>query len=500
MAGHATNAPHRLAKRSPVVCFASALVRLLSSPTVLDDRADIAAQRRDELRTAGACAVEWIADYLESVGDRPVAARVAPGEIAARLPRTAPREGASLERLLAQLTDELLPGITHWNHPRFFAYVPQSAPPAAIAADALVATLNVNGLLWQTSPALTELEATVLGWLAELLGLPREWFGQILESASMSTLTALTVARERQRRVGGPRHGLVVCSRETHASVQKAARLLDLPLSVVDTDAAGSMAVAQLAAALEAGGVCAVVATVGTTSGAAVDPLVPIGELCRGSGAWLHVDGAYASAAAICPEYASILDGIAAADSFVVNAHKWLGLTAACSCLYTRDGADLHAAFATAPSYLDKDDQLVNLVDYSPMFSRRLLALKLWFSFCAAGADGLRERIRASIELAGELARLVAADPAWELCSHSFGVVRLRLCASDAVNERLLGAVNRDGRIFISGTRHGDRRVLRFAVGNAMTRREDVLLAWDVLREHADRLDRERAPEPEAVG
>ncbi len=438
-------------------------------------------------REVAAEAVDWVADYLDTVGNRPVAAQVAPGEIRNRISASAPAHGEPVGRILASLTEDLLPGVTHWNHPRFFAYVPQSATPPSIVADMIVSALNVNGLLWQTSPALTELEDAVLGWLAELLRLPPAWFGQIQESASLGTLTALTVARARCRARGGE-HGGVICSREAHASVHKAAHLLDLPLTIVDADADGRISLPELERALDGSGAAAVVATVGTTSNAAVDPLVPIAALCERHGAWLHVDGAYASAAAICSEHAHILDGIAAADSFVINAHKWLGTTAACTCLYTAHRDELRAAFATAPDYLDKDDDLVNLVDYGPMFSRRLAALKLWFTMRAAGAEGMRDAIRASIGLARELAQLVEDDPAWELCSHSFGVLCFRMRASDEANLRLLRAVNQDGRIFISRTRVGDRAVLRFAIGNAMTRRADILVAWETLRELAQQV------------
>jgi aromatic-L-amino-acid decarboxylase len=401
-----------------------------------------------------------------------------------------------LERILAGLTHDLLPGVTHWSHPRFFAYVPQSATPPSIAADVVISALNVNGLLWQTSPAVAELEAVVLGWLARLLGIPAGWFGQTQESASLAILTALTVARERDRREHPARRGRVVCSSETHASAHKAARLLDLPITILDADDEGRLCPDRLARELAAGDVCAVVATIGTTSRAAVDPLARIAPLCRAAGAWLHVDGAYASAAAICPEHAHILDGIPLADSFVVNAHKWLGATAACTCLYVADRDALHDTFATDPDYLDKDEQLVNLVDYGPMFSHRLAALKLWFSLRAHGAEGLRAGIRRAIDLAGGLAAAIEEDPDWELRSYNFSVVCFRLQRSDEDNLALLRAVNADGRIFISRTRVEGRFALRLAIGSGTTTREDVALAWDVLREHAALA----ALEAEAVG
>jgi aromatic-L-amino-acid decarboxylase len=428
-------------------------------------------------------AVDWVAGYLRGVAALPVAAQVEPGEIFARVPLAAPEAGEPLDRILRDLTQDLLPGITHWNHPRFLAYVPQSATPPAIAADLIVSALNVNGLLWQTSPALAELEQAVLGWLARLLALPASWFGQIQESASLAALTALAVARECARPwVAG--NGRVVCSQEAHVSVHKAAHVLDMRLSVIAVDADGRIALEALARELARGDVAAVVATVGTTSTAATDPLRAVGALCRAHGAWLHVDGAYGSAAAICPEYAHLLDGVEQADSFVVNAHKWLGLTAACSCLYTPRRDALRATFATAPSYLQKDDTLLNLVDYGPLFSRRLSSLKLWFTMRATGAERMREAIRHAIALAAELASWVEADPAWELCAHNLAVVCLRLRAGDAINDALVQAVNRDGRIFISGTRIGGRSVLRLAIGNRRTRAEDVALAWTVLREH----------------
>lgn len=424
-----------------------------------------------------------MAEYLETVASRPVASTVTPGDIVARLPEVSPSEGEPIERILESVSRDLLPGITHWNHPRFFAYVPQSAPPPAIVADMIISALNVNGLLWSTSPALTELEQVVLRWLAELLGLPAHWFGQIQESASQATLTALTVARERARRDGGRGHRRVVCSSATHASVHKAAHLLDLPLTEVPTDPEGRMSLPQLERVLADREVCAVVATVGTTSSAAVDPLPEIGALCGASGAWLHVDGAYAAAAAICPEHASLLDGLDAADSFVINAHKWLGVTAGCACLYTPHRAELRATFETSPDYLLKDPSQINLVDYGPMFSHRFAALKLFVALRASGSERLREQIREAVELAYELGQMIAEDPAWELCSQRLGVVCFSLSESPELNPRLLQEINRDGRIFVSGTRLGDRPVLRIAIGNKMTRREDVVLAWDVLRE-----------------
>ncbi|MFL5823000.1 MAG: pyridoxal phosphate-dependent decarboxylase family protein [Solirubrobacteraceae bacterium] len=432
-----------------------------------------------DLRTDGAAALQWAAAYLDRVGELPVLAQVKPGEIRSRLPSSPPEEPEPFTDVLRDLDEVLLPGITHWQHPRYFAYFAISAAEPAILAELLAATLNSVALLWRTSPASTELEGLVLDWTAQLLGLPAGWHGHIEDTASVSTLAAVIAAREATGR------DLVVCSEQAHSSVDKAARMLGLRLRKVPCDEQFRLRPDDLGDLEDA---ACVVATVGTTATTSVDPVAQVAAACRQAGAWLHVDAAYAGAAMVCPELRWAFDGVTDADSLVVNAHKWMLTPMDCSLFWSRRPDALRDAFSLIPEYLrttDAEDAL-SLSEYGPALGRRFRALKLWAVLRCVGATGLREHIRRGIRLAELFEGWVREEPGWEMCApRPFSVVCFRAEGSDERNRELLERVNSSGEIFISHAVLHGQFVLRLAVGQMRTQEEDVRRAWDVLRREA---------------
>jgi aromatic-L-amino-acid decarboxylase len=432
-----------------------------------------------DLRADGAAALEWAASYLERVADLPVLAQVRPGEIRAALPDHAPEDPEPFAAVLRDLDEILLPGITHWQHPRYFAYFAVSSSEPGILAELLAATLNTVSILWRTAPAATELEGVVLDWTAKLLGLPDGWHGHIEDTASISTMAAIIAAREATGR------DLVVCSDQAHSSVEKAARMLGMRLRKVPCDAQFRMPAEGLG---ELGGTACVVATVGTTATTSVDPVAAIADACEQSGAWLHVDAAYAGSAMVCPELRWAFEGVHRADSLVVNAHKWMLTPMDCSLLWSRRPDDLRAAFSLIPEYLrtpDAEDAL-SLSEYGPALGRRFRALKLWAVLRCHGRSGLQAHIRNGVALASEFERWVADEPGWELCApRPFSVVCFRIEGDDARNQALLERVNAGGELFISHAVLAGRYALRLAVGQMSTTLADVERAWDVLRREA---------------
>jgi aromatic-L-amino-acid decarboxylase len=432
-----------------------------------------------ELRSDGGAVLEWAASYLERVRELPVLAQVKPGEIRERLPRTAPEHGEPFSAVLRDLDEVLLPGVTHWQHPRYFAYFATSASEPAILAELLAATLNSVAILWRTAPAATELEGVVLDWTADLLGLPGGWHGHIEDSASTSTLAAIVAAREATGR------DLVVCSEHAHSSVEKAIRMLGMRLRKVPVDGEFRMRADALG---DLGEAAAVVATVGTTATTSVDPVAAVAEVCSGAGAWLHVDAAYAGAAMVCPENRWAFDGVERADSLVVNAHKWMLTPMDCSLLWTARPDVFRRAFSLIAPYLQTPDseEALSLSEYGPALGRRFRALKLWAVLRCYGRAGLRAHIRNGIGLATRFEQWVQAEPGWELCApRPFSVVCFRLEGADERNRVLLERVNASGEIFISHTVLENRYVLRMAIGQLQSTEADVRQAWDVLRREA---------------
>jgi aromatic-L-amino-acid decarboxylase len=432
-----------------------------------------------DFRADAAAASEWVARYLEGVRELPVLAQVEPGQVRAALPASPPERAEPFADVLRDVDEILLPGITHWNHPRFFAYFAISGSEPGILAELLAAALNVNAMLWRTSPAATELEELAVDWLRQLVGLPAGLHGHIEDTASTSTLAALTAARH--LRPGGA----VLCSEHAHSSVDKAARLLELPLVKIPADAEFRLRPDALAEALGSQEAAAVVATVGTTSTTSVDPVDAIAPLCADAGAWLHVDAAYAGPAMVCEENRWAFAGVERADSLVVNPHKWLFTPVDCSVLYTRRPDILRDAFSILPEYLrTSDEDVTNLMDYGPALGRRFRSLKLWAVIRCHGREGLQALIREHMRLARLFAGWVEETPGWEVVAPvPFSVVCFRREGPDAENEALLARVNATGEAYLSHTVLEGRYVLRLAIGNHRTTEDDVRRAWELLQE-----------------
>ena len=433
-----------------------------------------------DLRSDGAAALSWAADYLERVGELPVLAQVSPGEIRARLPAAPPDEPEPFSAVLRDLDDVLLDGITHWQHPRYFAYFATSSSEPAILAELLAAALNSVAILWRTAPASTELEGVVLDWTAQLFGLPSGWHGHIEDTASTSTLTAIIAAREATGR------DLIVCSDQAHSAADKAAKMLGMRLVRVPSDSSFRMRVDELSeVASEA---ACVVATVGTTASTSVDPVGAIADVCSAAGAWLHIDAAYAGSAMVCPEFRWAFDGVERGDSLVVNAHKWMLTPVDCSLLWCSRPGELRDAFSLIPEFLRTPaaEDALSLSEYGPALGRRFRSLKLWAVLRCFGRRGLQEHIRRGVSLAAMFEELVRSEPGWEVCApRHFSVVCFRVRGDDHRNRALLERVNLSGEMFISHAVLGSRFVLRLAVGQMSTTEDDVRRAWDVLRREA---------------
>jgi aromatic-L-amino-acid decarboxylase len=424
-------------------------------------------------RDDGYAAVDWVARYLDRVADLPVLAQVAPGDLSARLAESAPEQGEPFANVLRDLDELIVPALTNWQHPRFFAYFAVTASDPGILAELIAAALNPVALHWRASPASTELELRTVDWVRRLLGLPDGWHGHIEDTASTSTLAALIVARHVTGR------NVVVCSEHAHSSVEKAARMLDMELRKVEADGEQRMHVD-----VPLDDVAAVVATVGTTSFGSVDPVRELADRAHAAGAWLHVDAAYAGSAWICEEERWSQDGAELADSLVVNPHKWLLVPADCSLLWTSRPEEFRQAFSLVPEYLRTPEDVYALSEYGPALGRRFRSLKLWAVLRCYGAEGLRSIQREHMRLARLFAEWVDIDPDWELVvPPRFSLVVFRRNGSDDENERILERANRSGEIFLSHTKLNGRYVMRLAIGNARTGEADVQRAWEVLNE-----------------
>jgi aromatic-L-amino-acid decarboxylase len=461
-----------------------------------------------EFRAAAHAAVDWIADYLENPA-HPVKSRVAPGDVRRALPVSAPQHGEPLSQMVADFQSTILPGITHWNNPSFFAYFANSASYPGILGELLAAGLNANGMLWVTSPAVTELEQVALDWLRQLMGLGDNWFGEITDTASVSTFYALAAAREAvgfniRARGMTARDDLpalrVYCSEHAHSSIDKAVIALGLGhdhLVKIPVDDQFRMRPDALDAAITADIArgfrpLAVVPCVGTTSTTSVDPVPEIVRIARRAGCWVHVDAAYAGPAAIVPELRYLLDGVDGADSLVVNPHKWLFTPMDCSVLYTKRPEALKQAFALLPEYLvtKGQDEVVNLMDYGIQLGRRFRALKLWMVMRAYGADGLAERIRFHCELAREFAGMVHYEGGWELMAPvPLSLVCFRCAPPGAdearlaqLNAAIMERVNAGGTAYLSHSKLNGKYTLRLAIGNIRTDRVHVESVWRELR------------------
>lgn len=466
----------------------------------------------DEFRRLGHRAIDWIADYWAGVGSRPVLSPVAPGDIARRLPDAAPDRGEPFDLLLDDLTG-LLDGVTHWQHPRFFGYFPANSSPAAVLADLLSSGIGAQGMLWTTSPTLTEVEQVVTDWLATAMGLPTDFThaaggpggGVIGDTASTGTMTALLAALHRAsggryRDVGsaGTRY-TVYASTQAHSSVLKATILTGLgqaALRLVDVDPATQRldvdALRALIAEDVAGGAVPVmiVAAVGTTSTGAIDPTDEMADIAAQFDCWLHVDAAWAGVAAICPEHRSVLAGVERADSVVTNPHKWLLTTFDCSVMWVRDRAPLVGAMSVLPEYLrnaaSDSGEVVDYRDWHPQLGRRFRALKLWAVLRTYGVRGLRAHLRTSIAQAARFEQALTGDNRFELLvPRSLSLVVFAL-AKEATTRAVLERVNNSGAAFLTHTVVEGRFALRLATGGWLTTDADIDQAWDVIRSAAD--------------
>ena len=459
----------------------------------------------DDFRRHGRAVVDWIADYLEHAEKHPVRSQVEPGAVRAALPAHPPEHGEAFEQMLADVDEVIVPGLTHWQSPNFFGYFPANSSGPSILGELLSAGMGVQGMLWSTSPAATELETHVLDWVVELLGLPEGFTSQgsgggvIQDSASSATLCALLAARFR---AGGDADTgarfTVYASDQAHSSVEKAARIAGLGAAaarMIPVDDGAAMDVAALAATIEADvragfTPCMVVATVGTTGSNAIDPVRRIAEACAEHGVWLHVDAAMSGSAAVCPELRWIHDGVELADSYCFNPHKWLFTNFDCDCFYVADRAPLVEALSILPEYLRNSatasGAVIDYRDWQIPLGRRFRALKLWFVIRHYGAEGLRHHVRRHVALAQELAAWAAADPDWEVAAATpLNLVCIRHVGGDAVTQAVMEQINDSGAAFLTHTRLDDRFVIRVSIGQTRTEMPHVEALWRALRDAA---------------
>jgi aromatic-L-amino-acid decarboxylase len=465
----------------------------------------------DDFRRAGHELVDWIADYLQDVEQLPVVPDVRPGDIRRRLPAAPPVAGEPAERLFADFRELIVPGMTHWGHPGFFAYVPASSSPPSILAEMLTAGLGAQCMSWQTSPAATELEQVTMDWLRQMVGLPADFTGVIQDTASTATLVALLTARERATGFAGNAAGLagaprlaVYASRERHSSIDKAARIAGYGLDqlrLVEVDDAYGMRPDALRAAMardRAAGIvpACVVATIGTTGSTGIDPVDAIAAVAREFGAWLHVDAAYAGTAALLPEKRPLFAGWGLADSVLFNPHKWMLVNFDCTAYFVRDVDALLRTLSASPEYLRTahDAEVANFRDWGIQLGRRFRALKLWWVIRSYGVAGLQAHVRAHCDWAAEIAGRVAADDRFELAAPvPFALVCFRLrnrpgepdADADARTRALMERANATGRVFFTHTILGGRYVIRMSIGARATERRHVMEAWEMLGELA---------------
>jgi aromatic-L-amino-acid decarboxylase len=459
----------------------------------------------EDFRRAGHETVDWIAKYLSSVGDSPVLAQVKPGQLFDALPASAPQQGESFDAILRDFDKLVMPAVTQWNHPRFFAYFACTGSTPAVLGEMLAAALNTNGLHWKTSPAVAELEERTLDWLRQWLGLPEGWFGIVYDTASTSSMHAIVCARELvapEARSEGSRGDLVLyTSEQSHSSIEKGAIAVGLGqknVRKVPVDSEFRMRADALAAMIEddkAAGKrpCCVVATVGTTSSTSIDPVAAIVDIAEKHGVWVHVDAAYAGAAAVLPEHRHILSGAERAHSLVFNAHKWLLTPIDLSAFYTRRPDILRQAFSLTPEYLktQEDPRAHNLMDYGVPLGHRFRALKLWFVMRYFGRERIEAMLRDHIRWARQFAALIDSHPNFErVAPVPFSVVCFRYKGSDQENQAIQERVNASGRVFISGTVLNGKFVLRLAIGNLATTWPDVEEAWQLIQKAAEAISK----------
>jgi len=466
----------------------------------------------DDFRRHGHAVIDWIADYYSRIESFPVLSRVQPGQVRASLPPNAPSRGEEFDAILRDVQELIVPGITHWQSPNFYAYFPCNASGPAILGDLLSSGLGVQGMLWATSPACTELETLVLDWLVPMLGLPGKFLststggGVIQDTASSSSLCALLAGRERATQYVSNAKGcngklVAYCSTQTHSSVEKAAKVAGLGaenLRAIAVDQNFAMRPDELSRQIaqdRAGGriPCFVCTTVGTTSSNATDPVPEIARICREHGIWLHVDAAMSGTAALCPEFRHIHQGVEFADSYCFNPHKWMFTNFDCDVFYIADRKALIQTLSVLPEYLrnqaTESGAVIDYRDWHIPLGRRFRALKLWFVIRHYGIDGLQYHVRQHVALAQQFAEWVKQDERFELTAPvPLNLVCFRLKAGDAANQALLDRLNRSGELYLTHTKLNDRFTLRLSVGQTNTREQHVKKAWEQIRKAAESL------------
>jgi aromatic-L-amino-acid/L-tryptophan decarboxylase len=466
----------------------------------------------DEFRRHGRAVVDWIADYYERIESFPVLSQVEPGQIRASLPVRPPKEGEKFEAILGDVEKLILPGLTHWQSPNFFAYFPANASGPAILGELLSAGLGVQGMLWSTSPACTELETHVLDWLVEMLGLPEKFLssksggGVIHDTASSAVLCALLAAREQATNFASNRAGsngklVAYTSSQAHSSIEKAVKIAGMGsenLRLIEVDENFAMRPEDLLqkihadrqAGLTPAFVCA---TVGTTSSNAMDPLQEIGRICREQKIWLHVDAAMCGTAALCPEFRHIHKGLEFADSYCFNPHKWMFTNVHSSCFFVADRNPLIQALSVLPEYLrnqaTESGAVIDYRDWQIPLGRRFRSLKLWFVIRHYGIEGLQFHVRRHVEIAQKFARWVKADDRFELAAPvPLNLICFRHKAGDAASQRIMDALNRSGDLYLTHTKLNGKFTLRFCVGQTNTQLRHVENAWKRIQEEAGKL------------
>ena len=453
----------------------------------------------DDFREHGHALIDWIADYWERVEELPVVSHVTPGAIRNHLPPNAPETGEPFENLIKDLDSVVMPGITHWQHPSWFSFFPANASPPSVLAELVSAGLGVQGMLWSTSPAATEIESHVLDWLVDLLDLPTSWKtteqgGGVLQmSASDSTHTALVVARHQAAKLEiSPDSMVAYASTQTHSSIQKGATVAGYGhITLIDVDEEQAMRPQDLRAAIDrdrANGLnpVFVAATVGTTGTTGIDPIRSIGEICRNEDLWLHIDAAYAGNAMLCPEFRHHQDGVELAHSYTFNPHKWLMVNFDCSVFYVADRGPLIDCLSILPPYLKNEASesgaVIDYRDWHVPLGRRFRALKLWWVIRSYGAEGLRSMIRYHVALAEQLANRLESDPRFDLVApHPFALVCFRCTESDEATTRLIEAVNASGEVAWTGSELDGRPMIRVSIGQRATEQRHVDALWALI-------------------
>ena len=466
----------------------------------------------EEFRRQGHALVDWIADYHSRIESFPVMSQAQPGEVRAKLPSNAPQQGEPFDRILADIDRIILPGITHWQSPNFYGYFPSNASGPAILGDLLSSGLGIQGMLWSTSPACTEVETHVLDWLVPMLSLPEKFLssssggGVIQDTASSATLCAVLAARERATQFASNRKGcdgrlVAYCSTQTHSSIEKALKIAGIGsdnLRQIKVDENFAMRPEELASQIESDKKAGLIpffvcATVGTTSSYAIDPVPAIGPICRAHQLWLHVDSAMSGTAALCPEFRFLNDGVELSDSYVFNPHKWMFTNFDCSVFYIADRKHLIKTLSVVPEYLrnqaSESGAVIDYRDWHVPLGRRFRSLKLWFVIRHYGIEGLQHHIREHVRLAQQFAAWVREDPRFEIAAPAqLNLICFRLRAGDQANQQLMDRLNASGDLFLTHTKLDGKFTLRLCVGQTNTQARHVERAWQRIQEEADKL------------